>query len=69
MHVLTVFLQLAVAVYVFADDGDAICPELLGADVDAEAVGKFCRTVFACGSKQVLVIRYKVSAAFLVDGI
>ena len=69
MHVLIVSLQLAVAVYVFADDGDAVCPEFFGADVDAKAVGEFCRAVFARGCKQVLVIRHKVRAAFLINGI
>ena len=62
-------LKLAISFHTFADDGEAVRPELLGADVDAEAVGEFCRAFFTCGCKQVLVIGYEVSTAFLVDGI
>ena len=62
-------LQLAIPFHAFADDGEAVVPEFLGADVDAKAVGKSAARGFACGGEQVLVIMHKVCAAFLVDGI
>jgi hypothetical protein len=65
----SLILKFAISFHTFADDGKAVSPEFPGADVDAKAVGEFSRAVLACGGKQVLVIRHKVSAAFLVDGI
>ena len=62
-------LKLAISFHTFADDGEAVRPELLGTDVDAKSVGEFCRALFTCGCKQVLVIRHKVRAALLVDGV
>jgi hypothetical protein len=48
---------------------DAVFPELLGADVDAEAFGQFGGGGFAGAGEQVHVVGHKGCAALLVDGV